>query len=106
MDLDVIAWNGVPCLKAARRGMRSRSRVDIVLPLEVHHALFRHLNPAAPRGAPEALDTEGGPELLAKLSEVAGLEELAQLAPMLERARYRVRLTSPDPCLRLLPPRR
>jgi len=106
MDIVTLRWDGAPSIKAARSAMRSGSRVDIALPLETHHALYRHLHPDAPRGPDEDIDASGDAELLGRIATVAGLEELAQLEPAVRRSRYEVRVTSPDPCVRLVPRRK
>jgi hypothetical protein len=95
----------MPSVSATRAAMRRGDRVTIELPLETHHALYRHLNPDAPRGPDEAIDAEDGTELIERIATVAGLEELRTLAPALRRAGYRVVLSGPDPILSLLPPR-
>jgi hypothetical protein len=99
-----LCWDGAPSVKAARSAMRNGDRVDIDLPLETHHALYRHVHPEAPRGPDEEIDASDSVELLARVATVAGLEELAQLEPAVRRARYRVQLTGPEPRLSLLPP--
>lgn len=106
MDIVSLRWDGAPCLEAARAAMRKRSRIEIALPLETHHALFRHLHPEAPRGPDEDIDASGGAELLATVASVAGLEGIDALSAPLKRARYRAQLVSPEPLLLLLPPDR
>lgn len=93
-------------VRAARAAIRSRSPVEIELPLGVHYALHSHLQPDAQGGVAETLDASGGAELLAQIGGLTGLEEISQLAPTVRRAHYGVRLTSPEPRLRLLPPAR
>ena len=100
----MLRWDGAPSIAAARTAMRAGSRVDIELPLETHHALYRHLNPDAPRGPDEEIDADDGAELLERIATVAGLEELGALAPALKAGGYRVELNGPDPLLSLLPP--
>ncbi|HEX6319490.1 MAG TPA: hypothetical protein VFZ84_11485 [Burkholderiales bacterium] len=104
MNIVNLRWEGLPSVKAARGAMRNGDRVDIDLPLETHHALFRHLNPDAPRGSDEEIDASDGVELLARIATVAGLEEMARLGPAVRRSRYGVQLTGPEPRLILVPP--
>jgi len=103
-NIVALGWDRSQSIKAARSAVRSGSRVHIGLPLEVHYALYRHLHPDAPRGPAEEVDASGGAELLAQIATVAGLEELGELQREVRRGRYRVRVTSPEPLLRLLPP--
>lgn len=99
-----LRWPGTDTLKAARQAIRNGNPVEIELPLEVHYALYTHLHAHVPHGAAESIHTSGGAELLAPIAAVAGLEELVRLEPAVRRGHYRVRLTSPEPRLRLLPP--
>lgn len=96
-------WEGAQSVKAARSAIASGSLVEIELPLEDHYALYRHLHPESRRAA-EDLDVSGGGELLASIATVAGLDELDKLHAAVQRAHYRVRVTSPEPLLRLIPP--
>ena len=104
MNTVTLRFDGAPSVAAAREAMRRGSRVDIGLPLETHHALFRHVHPDAPRGPDDEIDVSDGAELLERIATVAGLGELGSLAPALRRNSYRVELSGPDPVLSLLPP--
>lgn len=99
-------WDGAHSVKAARSAIASGSQVEIELPLEDHYALYRHLHPESPRGGAEDIDASGGAELLASIATVAGLQDIQYLQPSVQRSHYRVRLTSPEPLLRLIPPAR
>ena len=105
-----LRWPGIDALKAALAAIGSGMPIEIELPLEVHYALFKHLQPerphgrSGPHGRSEDIDASGGAELLETIATVAGLEELKELEPAVRHARYQVRLISPDPRLRLLPP--
>ena len=79
-EADALSWRGEPSVHAAREAMKKGRTLAIALPLGTHHALFRHLHPEAAPGAPETFETEGGPELLARIATVAGLAALAGLA--------------------------
>jgi len=101
-----LVWEGDATVEAARKAMKRGDAIEIGLPLGVHHALFRHLHPESAPGLPEDLDELAGPELLRKISAVAGLEEFADLEKAVKAARYRVQLLTPDPLVVLLPPAR
>jgi hypothetical protein len=101
-----LRWPGTGTLQAARDAIRAGERVEIELPLEVHYALHRHLHPDAAPGPVERLEADGGAELLGSVATVAGLEEMRKLGAAVRRARYTVRVTSPEPRLMLLPPER
>ena len=102
----VLRWPGTGTMKEARAAIRRGDPIDIELPLEVQYALFKHLHPDRPHSPSEAIDTAGGAELLAPIATVAGLQDLRELEPAVRKARYSVRLTSPEPRLRLTPPQR
>ena len=102
-ELVALRWGGAQSVKAVRSAIRNRSRIEIELPLEVHYALYRHLHPQAPRVPAEDVDASGGAALLAQIATVAGLEEIRQLEAAVRRARYRVRVTSPEPHISLTP---
>ena len=102
----LLHWPGTETLNAARAAIQSGTAVEIELPLEVHYALYKHLPPNRPHNSTEEIDVSGGVELLAPITTVAGLEDLKGLEAALRHAHYRVRLTSPEPRLRLIPPER
>jgi hypothetical protein len=97
----LLRWPGANTLGEARAAMRSGRPVEIELPLETHHALCTRLG----QGRLDAAEASGGAQMLALLAAVAGLEGLERLAPAVRKARYRVRLTTPDPVLTLAPDR-
>jgi len=99
-----LRWPGTGTMKDARAAIRRGDPIDIELPLEVHYALFKHLHPDRPHTPSEEIDASGGAELLAPIATVAGLQDLKELGSAVRKARYSVRLTSPEPRLRLTPP--
>jgi len=99
-----LRWPGTGTMKDARAAIRRGDPIDIELPLEVHYALFKHLHPDRPHSPSEEIGASGGAELLRPVATVAGLEDLLELEPALRKARYSVRVTSPEPRLRLIPP--
>jgi hypothetical protein len=103
-DFVALRWDGAHTVKAARSAMRGHNPVAIELPLNMHYVLYAHLHPELKHAPAQDIDAAGGAELLVPIASVAGLHELEELAPAVRRARYRVRLTSPDPLIRLLPP--
>jgi hypothetical protein len=92
-----LQWPGLDSLKAAREAMEKGSELEIELPEGTHYTLCRHLAGELT----EALDIEGGADVLEAMASVHGLEELARLRTAVKRRRYRARLTSPDPLLHL-----
>jgi hypothetical protein len=98
-----LRWQGAQSIKAARDAIAAGRRVEIELPLEDHYALYRHLYPQVKRAAAK-IDASGGAELLAAIADVAGMDDARKLSAAVARANYRVRVTSPEPLLALIPP--
>jgi hypothetical protein len=103
----MLRWPAAGALQAALGALRAGEPVEIELPLETHYALYRHLYPDAAPGPLERVEAEGGAELLGRIATIAGLEDLKDLQSAVRRARYQVRIASPQPVvLRLEPPAR
>lgn len=92
-----LRWDGTNSIDNARELARRGEDFMLELPTEVHHALFAHLNPGAPPGQPETVDSRGGAELLARVSEIAGFAQVAELIEPVGAAQGSVRLVSPTP---------
>lgn len=101
-----LQWPGLHSLKEARAAIESGNEVEIELPAGIHYALCRQLHPDETRDTADRLQVSGGAEMLAPIAALSGLEELARLRAAVKRAHYRVRLTSPEPQLSLIPPER
>src|SRR5687767_4334392 len=99
-----LRWPGSDTLSAARNAIRKGNAVEIELPLEMHYALYRQLHPETAGGCADVVDTTGDATLLAPVAAVVGLEDLRALQTTLRRARYHVRVRSPQPRLSLTPP--
>ena len=99
-----LRWSGPATVRELRRALKRRALVRLALPLETHHALFRHLNPGAAPGVSEHYVVEGDAALLPRIATVAGLEALAELEAPARAAAYRVVLDTTDPLLTLSPP--
>lgn len=74
-------------------------QIEITLPANYSHTLFRALNPDAPVSALEDLDTRAGSELLADIATVRGLENLAVLSDALIDAQATLHLVCPPTLL-------
>ena len=101
-----LAWHGAASVRQLERALKRGATVRLALPLEMHHALFRHLNPGADAAVPEGYVVEGDAALLPRIATVAGLEALGRLERPARAAGYRVVLDTTDPLLTLLPPPR
>lgn len=92
-----LMWEGDSTLATLRKFLRERTDFELELPPDYHFALFRHLYPHAAAGDSEVIDVSGGAELLDKVAEIQGLNELTELAAPVAAAGGRVHIRSPGP---------
>lgn len=90
-----LTWHGEATVESIPALLDQADRIQIVLPAEYNHALFRTLHPDAPDAALESIDIDAGPEILDAVAKVNGLEALANLTTILDRAQASVTLQSP-----------
>lgn len=98
-----LEWNGHDTLVAVRAALMQRLLVEIHLPANYHHALFARIRPDAPPAGAETLDVNGGPELLAEVAHVDGLQEFGQLFVPASETQTRVQIRSPSPTVIMTP---
>lgn len=94
-----LTWHGDATVESISALLDQVDRIQIALPAEYNHALFRTLHPNAPDAAVESIDINAGPELLDAVAKLSGLESLANLTTVLTRAQASVTLRSPPPTL-------
>jgi hypothetical protein len=94
-----LTWRGRETVAILPRLLDQTEQIEIALPADYNHALFHALHPDAPPSAPEDIDSSGGPELLADIARIHGLEELGTLTAALNRVQAGVRLISPPTLL-------
>ena len=88
-------WNDDETIAAIPDLLMHAHQVEITLPADYNHALFRALHPDAPASEPEVLDIHAGPEVLADIAHVRGLEKLTGLAEPLAAAHASLHVLSP-----------
>ncbi|MDT8385869.1 MAG: hypothetical protein RQ736_00005 [Thiogranum sp.] len=93
--LVALTWHGHETVAAIPEMLEVTERIEVVLPADYNHALFRALHPRASSSDLEQLDVRGGPELLAQMARVNGLQELEILIDALHAARAQVQIVSP-----------
>jgi hypothetical protein len=98
-----LPWHGHETIASIPSLLDKGDRIEILLPSNYNHALFRVLHPGEPPAQLEEIDVSGGPELLAKIATVTGLEEFATLTQTLASADARVQVVSPPKVLITLP---
>lgn len=94
MRLTEIEWQGDSSLVEIAAGLEENGKVEVLLPSNFNHALFAHFYPDAPAGI-EALDINGGAEVLQRAAELDGLEDLRALQRWVAERQARVQLLSP-----------
>lgn len=92
-----LIWEGQTTLTALRGLVEARINFELQLAPDYHYALFRHLYPDATAGEPEWIDMHGGAELLERIAEIHGLNELAELAAPIAAAGGSIHIQSPSP---------
>ena len=88
-----LLWRGRETIDEVLPLIKPSATIEIQLAAEYHHALFRAVHPAAPPGAVEEIDADGGPELLTKVAAINGLEDMKALISPLTKARAAVRIS-------------
>lgn len=90
-----LTWRGRETVANLPDLLGQAEQVEVVLPQDYNHVLFRTLNPEAPASGEEAFDVSGGPELLKRLAAIRGLEALDELGEALRGTQAGVRILSP-----------
>ena len=98
-----LPWHGHETIEAIPALLDQAEQIKITLPTNYNHALYRALHPEAPRVQLEEIDASGGPELLAHIATVSGLEELTALTGALTAAQATVQVISPPTVVITLP---
>ncbi len=96
-----LTWRGAKTVQSVASFLERQGNVSLGLAPDLHHSLFVHLHPQAPPGLPEEVDIQGGAELLSRVAQIAGLEEIARLVPALQAANAQVQVLSPAPIIRI-----
>lgn len=100
-----IQWNDPEAAAHAAGVVRQGQAVELDLPADFHHALFRHLHPGDGAGS-ELVDRDGGAELLREVATIRALRELEELAAAAAETKARVQIQSPAPQIRITPAER
>ena len=92
-----LMWEGRTTLDALLGLAEARVDFEVQLPPDYHFTLYRHLFPHAAPSEAETIDLSGAADLLDKIAEIPGLQELAELTTPLAANQARVRILSPGP---------
>jgi len=92
-------WHGRETIEAAKRSLQAQDSmaIEIELPADFHHTVYRHVRPEAGPGEPEEVDISGGTELLERIAEIRSLGLFRDLVEPASQAGVAVRVRSPVP---------
>jgi hypothetical protein len=90
-----LTWHGHETIASLPVLLEQAGQIAIALPANYNHTLFRRLHPEAQAAGVEDVNRSGGPELLAEIAAIAGLEEFAVLTEALTTAGATVQVVSP-----------
>jgi hypothetical protein len=99
-----LPWRGRETIANTPKLLDKARQVKITLPDNYNHSLFSVFHPGAQPGNTEVVDVSGGPELLAAVASIKGLEGIAQLADELPTEELSVRVVSPPAIVMTLGP--
>jgi len=93
-----LVWHGRATVDIARAAVSDHRDVELQLPAGFHHAVLVHFQSrdAAPQPQ-QTIDVAGGPELLAEVASIHGLDALGELRDPVRREHANVRIVSPSP---------
>ena len=98
-----LTWHGRETAEAIPSLLDRAEQLEINLPANYNHSLYRLLHPHAPPAQLEDIEVSGGPRLLVDIASIKGLEELASLAGQLTALQATVRISSPPKVVITLP---
>ncbi|MEP6877677.1 MAG: hypothetical protein ABI865_02410 [Nitrosospira sp.] len=98
-----LTWHGHETVESIPALLNQAKQIEITLPSNYNHALFRKLHLQARTAEPEVIDALGGPELLAEIATITGLGELATLTETLTAAHATLQVFSPPKVVITLP---
>jgi hypothetical protein len=92
-----LMWHGRATVDVARAAVNDHRDVELQLPAGFHHAVLVHFQTNATPPPAQSIDVVGGPELLAEIAAIHGLDALGELTDPVQREHARVRVVSPTP---------
>ncbi|SCX56550.1 hypothetical protein [Nitrosospira sp. Nsp1] len=90
-----LTWRGHETIESIPPLLDDARQIEIILPANYNHSLFCVLHPDEPPAQLEEINASGGPEILAVIATVKGLEEFIALARTLATAHIEVQVVSP-----------
>jgi hypothetical protein len=100
-----LPWRGQETITNTPRLLDKARQVKITLPANYNHSLFSVFHPGAQPGNTEVVNVSGGPELLATVASIKGLDGIARLADELPAGELNIQVVSPPAIVITLGPR-
>ena len=88
-------WHGPDTVDAASSLLVEGLTIELFFPANYHHAFSSHLNLDSSKKLTEDLSIENGPDLLCRIAEIHGLENVADLIQPAVEAGATIRLKNP-----------
>jgi hypothetical protein len=98
-----LPWHGYETIESVPALLGDALQIEITLPSNYNHSLFSLLHGDEAPGRVEEIRASGGPQLLAEIATVKGLEELSSLIEPLAAAGAKVQVLSPPRIMITLP---
>ncbi len=95
-----VRWSGGASCEEVRDKLMRYRRAEIQLPPDYHHALYQRFHSSG-RAAAELLQVSDGADLMHRIKEVKGLEDLASVEDLVRETGAHVELVSPVPLITL-----
>jgi hypothetical protein len=96
-----VRWSGSQSIDEVRDKLMRYGRAEIQLPPDYHHALYRRFHAGGHGVAAELLEVRDGADLVHRIMEVNGLEDLVKVEDLARETGAHVELVSPVPLITL-----
>ncbi len=95
-----VQWNGAESINTVRELIEKHLSVTLLLPPEVHHALFFYLEPeSAAAHLPELVSERGNANLLERVAQISGFSSIADLVQPALDNEASIEVFSPSPSI-------
>lgn len=95
-----VRWSGGASFDEVRDKLMRYGRAEIQLPPDYHHALYRRFHSSG-TATTQLLQISDGADLVHRIKEVKGLEDLADVEELVRETGAHVELVSPVPLITL-----
>ncbi|MGE0082677.1 MAG: hypothetical protein AB7U81_15460 [Thiohalomonadaceae bacterium] len=96
-----VRWSGGASFDEVRDKLMRYGRAEIQLPPDYHHALYRRFHSSSATEAAPLLQVSDGADLMHRIRDVKGLEDLVDVEELVRETGAHVELVSPVPLITL-----